>query len=346
MLKSKRIKSTDDLTREFPDRFTGIGKFAGEYRIRLCPDTHPVIHTPRKCPIALCPKVKEHLAKMEALGVITHIDQPTDWVLSITYIQKANGELCLCLVPHDLNRAICHDHHKMPTVEEVAHEFANLHYFTKLDACHGYWSIVLDEESSLLMTFNSPFGRYHFLCLPFGLVCSQDIFQKKMDQFLKECPGCIGIADDITITWSHWGRTWCASGQPYAGSPQVWSCVQSTENTCEGPSHKLLWLPIWCQWCTSGSREGWCCACSPSTHKCHWAPGVPWYGDIPQPLHLWPVHPNCSSARTPEKRCWLHLECQLWNHFWVDQGSCHQWYHPQVLRPITTHDNPKLMPHR
>ena len=190
-LKSKCIKSTDDLMREFPDRFTGIGKFLGEYKIQLHPDAHPVIHAPRKCLIALHPKVKEHLAKMEALGVITHVDQPTDWVLSITYIQKANGELYLCLDPHDLNRAICCNNHKMPTVEEVAHKFANLHYFTKLNAPHGYWSIVLDEEPSLLTTFNSPFGRYCFLHLPFGLVCSQDIFQKKMDQFLKECPGCI-----------------------------------------------------------------------------------------------------------------------------------------------------------
>ena len=187
-LKSKCIKSTDDLMKEFPDRFTGIGKVPGEYKIQLCPDAHPVIHTPRKCLITLHPKVKEHLAKMEALQVITHIDQPTDWVSSITYIQKANGELHLCLDLCDLNRAICHDHYKMPTVEEVMHKFTNLHYFTKLSAHHGYWSIVLDEESSLLTTFNSPFGRYHFLHLPFGLVCSQDIFQKKMDQFHKECP--------------------------------------------------------------------------------------------------------------------------------------------------------------
>ena len=55
--KSKCIKSTDDLMREFPDRFTGIGKLPGEYKIQLYPDTHPVIHAPRKCPIALCPKV-------------------------------------------------------------------------------------------------------------------------------------------------------------------------------------------------------------------------------------------------------------------------------------------------
>ena len=185
--------------REFPDRFTGFGKLPGEYKIWLHPDAHPVIQAPRKCLIALHPKVKEYLAKMEALEVITYIDQPTDGVSLIAYVQKTNGELCLCLDLHDLNRAMCCNHLKTPTVEEVAHEFANSCYFTKLDSHHGYWSIVLDEESSLLTTFNSPFGRYCFLHFPFGLVCSQDIFQKKMDQFLKECPGCIGIADDITV---------------------------------------------------------------------------------------------------------------------------------------------------
>ena len=136
---------------------------------------------------------------MEHMEVITCVDQPTDWLLSVTYIQEANGELHLCLDPCDLNEAICHDHHKTLTVEEVTHEFPHSHYFTKMDAHHVYWSIVLDQESSLLTTFNSPFGRYPFLHLPFGLVCSQDIFQKKMDQILEECQGCIGIPDDITV---------------------------------------------------------------------------------------------------------------------------------------------------
>ena len=63
---------------------------------------------------------------MECLGMITHVDEPTDWVSSITYVQKANGELCLCLDPHDLNEAICHDHHKMPTVEEVCSQVHTL----------------------------------------------------------------------------------------------------------------------------------------------------------------------------------------------------------------------------
>ena len=71
--------------------------------------------------------------------------------------------------------------------------------FSKLDAKHGYWSIVLDDSSSYLTTFNTPFGRYRFIRLPFGLKVSQDIFQEKMDMILEQCPGTTGITDDITV---------------------------------------------------------------------------------------------------------------------------------------------------
>ena len=153
---AKAIRSTDDLIKEFPDQFQGIGWFPSEYKIWLHHDAHPVLHAPRKCAIALCPKVKEHLNKMECLGVNIHVDEPTDWVSSITYIQKANGKLHLCLDPHDLNEAICCDHHKMPTVEVVAQVFAHSCFFTKLDAHHGYWSIILNQDSSCSLLSTVP----------------------------------------------------------------------------------------------------------------------------------------------------------------------------------------------
>ena len=61
---------------------------------------------------------------MVKLGVITPVDEPTDWVSSVAYAWKASGELCICLDPHDLNNAIFRDHHWTPTADEVAHEFA------------------------------------------------------------------------------------------------------------------------------------------------------------------------------------------------------------------------------
>ena len=205
-----------------------------------------MINGPRKCPIALCLKVKEHLNKMEHLRVITHVDELIDWVSSITYVQKANGKLCLYLDPRDLNEAICQDHHKMPTVEEVVHEFMHSCFFTKLDAHHGYWSIVLNQESSLVVTFNSPFRRYHFLQLPFGLICSQDIFQKKMDQILKECQGCIGTADDITVHG-------CIEAEHDAHLQNLmqiahkYNLMFSPQKThMKATSCQFLWLPLRC----------------------------------------------------------------------------------------------------
>ena len=82
---------------------------------------------------------------MVKLGVITPVDEPTDWVSSVAYAWKASGELHSCLDPCDLNNAIHRDHHCMPTVDEVAHEFAYSKYFRKLDARHGYWAVILDS---------------------------------------------------------------------------------------------------------------------------------------------------------------------------------------------------------
>ena len=281
---AKSSRSTDDLIKEFPNRFKGIGRFPGKYKIQLCHDAHPVIHAPRKCPITLHLKVKEHLNKMECLGMITHVDKPTDWVSSITYVQKANGKLHLCLDPCDLNEAIWCDHHKTATVEEVAHEFAHSPFFTKLDTCHGYWSIILDQDSSLLTTFNSPFGRYYFLWCPFGLVCSQDIFQKKIDQILKECQGCIRIAGNITVH-SCTKAEHDACLQDLMWITHKYDLVFNPQKTCESPSHQFLWLPIWCQWCPPRPRKGWCCTSLTSTHKHHWTPRVLRSSHIPKPLH-------------------------------------------------------------
>ena len=75
---------------------------------------------------------------MVKLGVITPVDEQTDWVSSVAYAWKVSSELHICLDPHDLDNAICRDHHCTPTVDEVAHMFAHSKYFTKLDARHGY----------------------------------------------------------------------------------------------------------------------------------------------------------------------------------------------------------------
>ena len=136
-----------------------------------------MVHAPRKCPIAMSPLVCEKRNEFIDQGIIVPVEEPTDGVSSLPYSWNANGKLQVCLDPKDLNTAIRHDYYKTPTVEEITHELAGSTCFNKLDGTSSYLCIVLDYVSLLLTTFNTPWGRFRFFCLPWDLACAQDIFQ-------------------------------------------------------------------------------------------------------------------------------------------------------------------------
>ena len=131
--------------------------------------------------------------------IITEQVEPTPWVSSVTFPRKPNGEVRVCLDPSNLNKAIIREHHKPMTVEEIAHELAGATVYTKADALKAFLQIHLTHEASFLTTFNSHRGRLRFLRMPFGAKMSQDVFQLRMDAILEQCPGVIGIHDDMVI---------------------------------------------------------------------------------------------------------------------------------------------------
>ena len=92
---------------------------------------------------------------------------------------KKNGSLRLCLDPRTLNEVIKREHYRIPTIQEIVREFAEKKVFSTLDLKDGYWQVELDKESSLLCTFNTPYGCYHFTRMPFGLKSASEVFQKK-----------------------------------------------------------------------------------------------------------------------------------------------------------------------
>ena len=195
------IRSKQELMEMYPECFNStVGCFEDyTYHIMLDPKVPPVVHAPRKIPIELKDKLQAELEEMENQVIIARVTQPTDWVNSLVIREKENGRLRLCLDPKDLNKAIKREHHLIPTLEEITPKLTGAKLFSKLDARNGYWNVKLDEESSFLTTFNTPFGRFQCLRMPFGLRMSQDIFQFKIDETYRNCHGAIGIADDITV---------------------------------------------------------------------------------------------------------------------------------------------------
>ena len=85
------------------------------------------------------------------------------------------------------------------TVEEIVHELAGATIYTKANALKAFLQIHLTHEASLLTTLNSHRGCLCFLRMPFEAKMSQDVFQLQMDAILEQCPGVIGIHDDMVI---------------------------------------------------------------------------------------------------------------------------------------------------
>ena len=199
----KRIETLKkDPLKEYADTFEGLGCITGvTHHIKLDQNATPVIHPPRKVPVTLRAKVKKELERMEHLDVIERVKEPTDWVNAMVTVEKKNGKLRICIDPRDLNKSIKRTHYPMKTMEEIASRMPGAKYFSVLDASSGFWQVKLDHESSKLCTFNTPFGRYMFKQLPFGICSAQDVFQTCMSEIFEDTEGVKVVVDDILV----WG---------------------------------------------------------------------------------------------------------------------------------------------
>lgn len=197
--KDRVINSSNVLLEQYKEVFNGLGCLKNKCRLVLKENVSPVVEPPRKIPFDLQTELKAELERMEMLGVIVHETEPTPWVNSIVLVRKANGSLRVCLDPRHLNKVIMRPHFPFSDIEEVKSRLSNAKYFSSLDANSGFWMIPLDEESSKLCIFNTPFGRYRFIRLPFGVNAAPEIFHAEMIRHFSHIPNVVIYIDDFLI---------------------------------------------------------------------------------------------------------------------------------------------------
>ncbi len=155
--------------------------------------------TPRRVAIPLMQPVKEELERMERLGVITRIEDPTDWCAGMVVVPKGEGKVRICVDLTRLNENVCREFHPLPAVEQILAQVAGACVFSKLDANYGFWQIPLSPESMRLTTFITPFGRYYFKRLPFGITSAPEHFQRRVSSMLAGLEGNVCLLDDVLI---------------------------------------------------------------------------------------------------------------------------------------------------
>ena len=87
----------------------------------------------------------------------------------------------------------------MPHVDDTLAQLAGARIFSKLDANSGFWQIPLATSCRHLTTFITPFERFWFNKLPFGISSAPEVFQKQMGKILEGLPGVLCHLDDILV---------------------------------------------------------------------------------------------------------------------------------------------------
>ena len=185
---------------KFPKLFKGLGKLEGDFAISLKPDAKPhAEYTPRRIPLPWMEQVKSELKRMEENGIISPVEGHTKWCASMVVVPKANGKVRICVDLTKLNESVLRENHPQPCVDYTLAQLAGAKIFSKLDANSGFWQISISPESRPLTTFITPFGRFWFNRLPFGVASALEHFQKRMSQVLDQCQGVLCKMDDVLV---------------------------------------------------------------------------------------------------------------------------------------------------
>ena len=136
---------------------------------------------------------------MLQLDVIEPVDEPTKWCSPILVVPKADVRVRICVDLTKLDQAVRRGVYQMPTVEETLGSLTEGSVFSKLDATSDFDQIVLNPESAKLTTFITPFGRYMFKRLPFGISSAPKHFQKRIDKKLFGLEGVKCRMNDILV---------------------------------------------------------------------------------------------------------------------------------------------------
>ena len=141
--------------------------------------------------------LKEEIEKLLAAKVIC--TSHSSWSTPVIVVPKGNGGKCLEIDYRALNKVTRKFTWPMPKVEEIFSKLNGATYFTTLDLRAGYHHIPLDKPSIPKTALNSPFRKFEYVKVPFGLAQALAYLQKLMTGILKDFPFTIAYLDDIII---------------------------------------------------------------------------------------------------------------------------------------------------
>lgn len=197
----KTVRSVSkEILESHPKLFNKLGVLPDVFKIHMREGATPLcLNVPRRLPMGLRKATKDELDRMESLGVIEKVERPTTWCSGMVVAPKSNGKVRICVDLTQLNKSVLRETYPLPHLEDTLASLEGSQYFSKMDANSGFWQIDLAEESREFTTFITPFGRYQYKKMPFGISAAPEFFQRQMNKILDGLTGVVCMMDDILV---------------------------------------------------------------------------------------------------------------------------------------------------
>ena len=192
-------KVLEKLKQDFPQVFSDL---PGRTQVCLMSidtkDVGPIASPPYRIPDKLKDGVREEVLKLVELGIVIPSHSP--WASPVVPVPKADGSVRICVDYRKLNSVTTGDPYYMCTLDEILERVGGSKVMSKLDLAKGYYQIEVEPGSVDRTAFITPFGKFAFLRMPFGLKNAPAVFQRGMEVVLG---GCYAFAapyiDDVIV---------------------------------------------------------------------------------------------------------------------------------------------------
>jgi transposase InsO family protein len=185
---------------EYKELYDGhLGKANGEpYHIPMKPNATPYYQKPFPIPLIHQATLKKEIERLISLGVLER-DTHSPWGAPTFIIPKKNERVRLVTDYRQLNKKIQRQPFPIPRIAGILQDIGKPTYLTSIDMNMGYYQIPLDQESTRYTAFTLPWGKFHYLRLPMGIITAPDEFQSRMSNIFANIPEVIVYLDDILI---------------------------------------------------------------------------------------------------------------------------------------------------